>query len=143
MKRPGLGQVRTGLVRVYPPDSVTRVSEREQAPEAGGVSGKVIDTIWQSIVHYYETGLQPGMSICIRRHGQIILERSIGHSRGNEAGAPANSRAQIASPNDLFNLFSGSKCITAMLAMHLVERGLLQLDAPVRHVRSPSPVASP
>jgi CubicO group peptidase (beta-lactamase class C family) len=134
MKRPGLGQGRAGGVRVYSPESVTLVSDRERAPEAGGLSAKAVDTIWQSIVHYYETGLQPGMSICIRRHGQVILERSIGHSRGNEAGAPVDSDKRIASPDDLFNLFSGSKCVTAMLAMHLVERDSLHLDAPVADV---------
>ena len=125
---------RSRRVRPFPAKQVTQVSARELPPKEGGLNPSQIQDIWNAVESYYSTGLQPGMVLCIRRHGAIVLERSIGHARGNEPGAQPGQPKVLAHPESLFNMFSGSKCVTAMLAMHLVERGRLGLDEPVSAV---------
>lgn len=115
----------------FDPDQVTAVSDAEEPAEAGDLTPEIVEGIWASVRNYYRLGLQPGMSLSIRRRGRVILERSIGHSRGNGPGDPDDMPLVRARPDTLFNLFSGSKAITGMLAMKAVEKGLVDLDEPV------------
>jgi hypothetical protein len=39
----------------------------------------------------YEHGLHPALALCVRRRGQIVLERALGHVSGNAPGDPANA----------------------------------------------------
>jgi len=74
------------------------------------------------------------MSLCIRRRGEIILNRAIGHSHGNGPDASNSAKRVLATPDTWFNLFSASKAVTAMLIHLLIEQGKLELDAPVAEV---------
>ncbi len=114
-------------VQVFRPEKVTTHSPREEDPEAGGLHERDVEAIWAAVVAYYRMGLQPAMSLCIRRRGRVVLERTIGHIRGNEPGAPPGDRP-LATPETLFNFFSGSKAITAMLIHLLAQDGVLGLD---------------
>lgn len=111
-----------------PPASVTTVSPREEPPEAGGLTPAVIDAIWGAVVRYYETGLQPALALCLRRGGRVVLDRAIGHLRGNGPGERLGEGAVLATPDSLYNLFSASKAVTAMVIHLLDDRGLLHLD---------------
>src|SRR5690606_38327514 len=64
----------------------------------------------------------------IRRHGKIILNRAIGHTHGNGPNDSQLSEKILAKPDSLYNLFSASKAISAVVIHHMAENGLLDLD---------------
>jgi serine beta-lactamase-like protein LACTB, mitochondrial len=66
----------------------------------------------------------PGLSVAAMRDGRVVYARGFG-LRNLVAGVPVDSATQ-------FNAASVSKVITATAALRLYERGLLDLDAPVR-----------
>ena len=100
---PRIGKYLPNRVRVYQPAQVTSISEREVDPQDVGLKRADIDAIWRAVEVYYKMGLQPAMSLCIRRNGKIILERSIGHAFGNN---PGNTQEPVlATPKTLFNMF--------------------------------------
>jgi len=120
------------LVRVSPPEEV---SDRgfEEDPRRVGLDRKVIDSIWRACVATYRTGLYPALALCIRRRGHVVFDRSLGHARGNAPFDPPDAHRVLAKPSTLFNLFSASKMVTAMLVHLCDQRGLLHLDDPVAH----------
>lgn len=123
-------QKQPNRVRVYPPAEVTTISPDEVDPQDVGMTRADVDAIWSAVVTYYRMGLQPSMSLCIRRCGQILLKRTIGHAQGNLPDQPEQS-LKLAGPDTLYNMFSASKCITAMLLHLLDDRGLVHIDDPV------------
>jgi len=120
------------LVRVSP---IEEVADRgvEVDPRAVGLDRKTIDAIWQACAATYRTGLYPALALCIRRRGQVVFDRSVGHMRGNAPFDPPDAHRVPATPHTLFNLFSASKMVTAMLVHLCDQRGLLHLDDPVAH----------
>jgi CubicO group peptidase (beta-lactamase class C family) len=122
-------QQQPNRVRVYPPESVTTISEHEVDPRDVGVSPEDVDAIWAAVVTYYKMGLQPSMSLCIRRSGKVLLNRTIGHARGNAPGE--EGEPELATPATLYNMFSASKCITSMLIHLLDDRGQVHIDDPI------------
>src|SRR6185369_12502379 len=122
----------SSTVRSFPPEEVTsRNSAAEIDPREVGLSHDDVDDIWSSVLTLYRTGLHPAISLCVRRHGQIVLERAIGHLRGNAPTDPSDVPMVPIRYDSLFNFFSGSKAVTAMLIHLLDERNLLHLDDPV------------
>jgi CubicO group peptidase (beta-lactamase class C family) len=120
------------LVRTVPPH---QVSDRafEIDPREVGLDRKIIDAIWQQAMAAYRTGLYPALALCIRRRGKVVLDRSIGHVSGNAPHDPPDVHKVVATPQTLFNMFSASKMVTAMLVHLCDQRGLLHLDDPVAH----------
>jgi CubicO group peptidase (beta-lactamase class C family) len=118
------------LVRVAPPEQVADRGD-EVDPRAVGLDRKIVDAIWQSCIATYRTGLYPALALCVRRRGKVILDRSLGHQRGNAPHDAPEAHKVVASPRTLFNLFSASKMVTAMLVHLCDQRGLLHLDDPV------------
>ena len=115
------------LVRTVPPEQVAdRAFEID--PREVGLDRKIIDAIWQQAMAAYRTGLYPALALCIRRRGKVVLDRSIGHVSGNAPHDPPDARKVIATPQTLFNMFSASKMVTAMLVHLCDQRGLLHLD---------------
>lgn len=131
MQLPSLRDLKPILVRTYDPELVTTRSDREVDPRSVGLTKQNVDAIWSAVVRLYRSGLHPSISICIRRRGQIILERSIGHARGNAPNDSPSAPKVLARPDTLYNFFSGSKCVTAMLVHLCQERELLHVDEPV------------
>jgi CubicO group peptidase (beta-lactamase class C family) len=60
-----------------------------------------------------------------------VIDRAIGHARGNGPDASPDASRVPATPRTLFNIYSASKAMTAMVVHLLDERGLLHLDDPV------------
>lgn len=110
-------------------DDVVRIADNEVNPEWLGLTERDKDIIWENVQALYRTGAYPALSICIRRHGEILLNRSIGHVRGNGPGD--HGEKVVATPETPFCLFSASKAITAMLIHLLEERGEINLLNPV------------
>lgn len=109
---------------------ITRIAENEMNPEWLGLTERDRDVIWKAVKGLYRTGAYPAVSICIRRHGEILLNRSIGHAKGNGPGESGQQKV-VASPDTPFCLFSASKAITAMLIHLLEERNQINLLNPV------------
>jgi CubicO group peptidase (beta-lactamase class C family) len=122
-------------VTVHPPETVTTVNRTaESAPMEAGLDQPTIDAIWKQTVSLYETGLHPAIAICLRRRGKVVLDRAIGHLRACEPEENGSVTQALATPDTLFNLFSASKAITAMVIHQLDERHLVHLDDPVAEV---------
>src|SRR3954454_10263911 len=77
-----------------------------------------IERIWRSAERLYRSGVHPALQLCLRRRGQVVLDRALGHAR---LGGP---KATTETP---FVIFSASKAITATVAHLLDERGLIHL----------------
>ncbi len=84
-----------------------------EAPiELSGVSAKQKQQIWKATQWLYRTGNSSYVSLCIRKHGHILLNRSLGEG--------AHTRPVC--------LFSASKIVTAMAMHHMQDQQLLQLS---------------
>jgi len=62
--------------------SVTAIGQEEEA-DAGGISGESVERIWGAAVDLYRSGVHPAVQVCVRRQGAVVLDRAIGHARGN------------------------------------------------------------
>jgi CubicO group peptidase (beta-lactamase class C family) len=93
--------------------------ETEVDPRAAGLEPEAAAAIWRSVEALYRTGYQPAIAFCLRRRGQVVFDRALGVER------PGGPRA---TPDSLFNLFSASKAVTAMVIHLLDDRGLIHLD---------------
>lgn len=121
------------LRRIHVPkdlDSVTDVGHEDPA-EAGDVSPRRVEAIWDSVLDWYRSGVHPALQVCVRRHGAVILNRAIGHARGNGPNDKKSAERVPATVDTPFCVYSTSKAITAFLVHKLIERGLLALDDPV------------
>ena len=107
-------------------DSVTTRAE-EVDPTDVGLTADDIEAIWRSVQDLYRSGIHPAISICLRRHGQVVLDRAIGHSHGNGPNSPKGEREVLATPATPFVLYSATKAITAMVVHLLDERGELHI----------------
>jgi CubicO group peptidase (beta-lactamase class C family) len=116
-------------VRAFPPDEVTsRNTVGEVDPRAVGLERQDVDAIWAAVVRLYRTGLHPAISLCVRRRGEVVLDRALGHLRGNAPGDPRDTPRTPVRHDSLFNFFSASKAVTAMVVHLLDERRMLHLD---------------
>ncbi len=111
-------------------DSITTVDTAgEASPEEAGLSKAAVDKIWDDTLKLYRTGMHPMLSICLRRHGKIVLNRSIGYQRGDAE----SEDAVIGDLNTPICLFSASKGISAMLVHLLAEQGKIHLLDPISY----------
>lgn len=104
-------------------------------PTQVGLTDRSIERIWRAVLALYRTGTQPGIVLVVRRRGEVVLERAIGHLRN----APLRHRLR-GEPSPLrydspFCIFSVSKAVTAMLVHLLDDEGVLHVDdAVAEHV---------
>jgi CubicO group peptidase (beta-lactamase class C family) len=76
------------------------------------------DAIWALVQDVYRTGMHPGIQICIRQGGDVVLDRAIGNARGVVPGKRFDrSRAVPLGLDTPINLFSAAKAVTGMV-MH-------------------------
>lgn len=111
-------------------DGITCIDHDGEVPAgAVGLSQQAVDAIWEDTVRVYRTGMHPMLSICVRRGGQILLNRSIGYQSGDAESADA----VVASLKTPVCLFSASKAISAMLVHLLEEQGHVHLMDPLSY----------
>ncbi len=115
-------------------DSVTTIRHDDEVPakQLGGDPDE-LEKVWDLVLSLYESGIQPAIQICIRRHGEIVMNRSIGYTKGNGPKDSPNTPKTMVTPDTPFNIFSSSKANTATLIHLLDERGVLHVDDPVCH----------
>ena len=106
--------------------------EDEVHPEQGAMTEQQRQKIWKSVESAYKTGNYPFISFCLRRKGQILLNRSLGYASGNSTRGLSNT-AKIGSADTPVCLFSASKMVTAMLIHMLDEQGEINLLDPISY----------
>lgn len=119
------------------PDDVRAVTvcdhRREISPQAVGLSNEGANSIWSAVEALYKTGYYPTVLFCLRRRGEILFNRSIGHTMGNGPEDHDITEKVLASYRTPTCLFSGSKAITAMVMHKLAELGEIDLLCPVSY----------
>jgi CubicO group peptidase (beta-lactamase class C family) len=108
--------------------ALTTASGEATDVERLGMTATGIERIWRVAERLYRSGLYPAIALCVRRHGQVVLNRAIGHARGNGPADPEDRDRTLATPETPFVIFSASKAMTAVVVHLLDERGLLHID---------------
>lgn len=111
-------------------DSVTDFGD-EVAPEEADTTPDAVESIWKTVQDWYRSGVHPALQVCVRRHGKVVLNRAIGHARGNGPRDGRDVEKVPATVDTPFCVYSTSKAITAFLVHKLAERGLLDVHDPV------------
>lgn len=105
-------------------DSVTDIG----AEQPGDLSPAAVERIWDAARHWYGAGLQPAIQLCLRHNGQVVLNRAIGHARGNgPEDLPDGERVPVTTGTP-YCVYSAAKAITTTVVHMLVERGSFSLD---------------
>jgi CubicO group peptidase (beta-lactamase class C family) len=109
-------------------DTESATSYGDEDPGASDVPAAAVERVWERVVALYRAGLHPAIQVCIRRRGRVVLQRAIGHARGNEPGAPRDGERILATTDTPFGIFSASKALTAMVIHKLDEEGVIHLE---------------
>jgi CubicO group peptidase (beta-lactamase class C family) len=110
-------------------ESVTSVRREAEVPAVGvGVDAAGVERIWRAVERLYRSGIHPAIQLCVRRRGQVLLDRAIGHTSGNGPDDPTDAPTVPVTPETPFNIFSASKAVTAMVIHLLDQRNLIRLD---------------
>ncbi|MFZ5755349.1 MAG: serine hydrolase domain-containing protein [Pseudomonadota bacterium] len=129
-------RLRLPYLRCSVPDhlgAVTSRDPREVRADDAGLAFDAAERIWQRTEALYRTGMSPGISLCVRYRGHRVLNRAIGHARGNGPQDDAGTPKVLLTPDTPVCLFSASKAVTAMLVHWLAQEGKLNLLDPVAH----------
>lgn len=100
----------------------------EVSPSDVGTTRDVIESLWDRLLALYRSGVHPGIQLCVRRHGAVVIDRAIGHARGNSPEDPVDAIRVPLTTRTPVNLFSAAKAITAMVVHKLDEQHVLHLD---------------
>jgi CubicO group peptidase (beta-lactamase class C family) len=112
------------------PRDLDEISVRGDEAPAGDLdsSRDAVERVWSRAEALYRTGLYPALQLCVRRHGEIVLHRALGHARGNAPEDPPDARREPVTLDTPFCLYSASKAITAMVIHKLDELHALHVD---------------
>lgn len=97
-------------------------------PGGSDVPAADVEGVWDAVQAIYATGVHPALSLCVRRHGVVVLNRAIGHARGNSPQDLPDAPKLSVSTETPFDIFSASKAITAMVIHKLDEKHALHLE---------------
>jgi CubicO group peptidase (beta-lactamase class C family) len=107
-------------------EAVTTAGAEEDATSAG-IDAETVEHIWEGALDLYRSGVHPGLQLCLRREGKVVLDRAIGHARGNGPDDPEDAVKSPMTTEVPACIFSASKAVTAMVVHKLDERGLLHI----------------
>ena len=126
---PRLPLIADPLRRIHVPSDLKSIttSGPEEDPGAVGLSERTIGRIWAAARELYRSGAHPAVALCLRRHGRVVIDRAIGHARGNGPQDRREEPKVLVTPDTPFCVFSSSKAITAMVVHLLQERGVLDI----------------
>ncbi len=118
------------LRRIHLPDDLEAATSRgaEADPEAVGMTAEQVEHIWEAALDLYKSGVHPALQLCLRREGEVIIDRAIGHARGNGPSDSADTPKVPVTPDTPFCVYSTSKGITAMVIHMLAERGAFAIN---------------
>jgi len=114
--------------RCWVPSDLGSVTDRGDEPGTDASA----ERIWEHVQLLYRSGMHPGIQVCIRHEGEIVVDRAIGFARGNLPGRWVDRESAVPMTVDTpVNLFSAAKAVSAMVMHKLEEMGALDLDDPV------------
>lgn len=118
------------LRRIRLPDDLDSVTTMGNEADAlcVGMSDEAVARIWDGAVALYRSGVHPAVQVCVRRDGEVVLDRAIGHARGNGPHDEPDADSVKATPQTPFLIYSGSKAITAFVVHRLDESGTLSIE---------------
>lgn len=105
------------------PRDLSEITDIDAQESSADLTDEAIGTIWQACEALYRSGVYPLMSVCLRRGGQVVLNRSIGYARED----------QVASLQTPICLFSASKAVSAVLIHLLEQQGEINLLNPLSY----------
>lgn len=109
------------------PDNLAEVTDIDVAaevlPTAVDMTEAAVAGLWEACEELYRSGIYPMLSFCLRRHGEIVLNRSMGEYQPGK----------IAGIDTPVCLFSASKAVSAVLIHLLDEQGHVNLLNPVSY----------
>jgi CubicO group peptidase (beta-lactamase class C family) len=108
-------------------DSITTIG-MEADPESLGASAEMVERMWGAAVGLYKTGVHPALQLCVRRHGGILIDRAIGHARGNGPEDTPDAPKVPVTTDTPYLVYSASKAMTAMVVHLLQELGALDIS---------------
>src|SRR5947209_602197 len=90
---PRLPLVGDPLRRIRVPKELAEVTDigEEAEPEAAGLDGRIVGRIWSAATALYRSGVHPALQLCVRRNGIVVIDRAIGHARGNGPNDPPDA----------------------------------------------------
>jgi CubicO group peptidase (beta-lactamase class C family) len=107
-------------------ESVTTTAAEED-PGAAGLDRETVEHIWEGAVDLYRSGVHPGLQLCVRREGRVVLDRAIGHARGNGPDDSEDAPKVPMTTETPACIYSASKAVTAMVVHLLDERRKLHI----------------
>ena len=127
---PRLPLIGDPLRRIRLPEDLdaATVAGPEADPTTVGLEPETIEQIWEAGLDLYRSGVHPALQLCLRREGSVVLDRAIGHARGNAPGANGDEPAVAVSTDTPFGIYSTSKAITAIVVHMLPERGAAKIS---------------
>ena len=130
---PRLPLVPDPLGRIHVPRDTEAVTTRAaEAPAAdAGMTEEGVEKIWKDTVAWYRSGVHPAIQVCVRRQGVVVLDRAIGHARGNGPRDDKDAAKILVTPETPFTVYSAAKGVTAFVIHKLHEKGLLDIFEPV------------
>ncbi|MFT5223791.1 MAG: CubicO group peptidase (beta-lactamase class C family), partial [Glaciecola sp.] len=130
MARPTWSRLPAPLKRGHVPKDLDTIETigAEVDPTSVGLKAQDIEEIWSTVRRLYRWGMHPAIQLCLRRDGEVVLDRSLGYARGGGPGERRENERTLATPQTPFVLASGSKAVTAMVVHLLDDRGLLHVD---------------
>jgi CubicO group peptidase (beta-lactamase class C family) len=99
----------------------------EVEPEVAGLTERQVKRIWAAARALYGTGVHPALQLCVRRNGHIVVNRAIGHARGNGPKDGPDAEKVPCTTETPFCVYSTSKGITALVVHLMQERGHLDI----------------
>ena len=109
------------------PTNIASVTDIDAAAEVDAervdLNTTAVDRIWDACQDLYRSGVYPMLSLCLRRRGEIVINRSMGYYQDDK----------VASIHTPICLFSASKAVSAVLLHLLEEQGKINLLNPVSY----------
>jgi CubicO group peptidase (beta-lactamase class C family) len=111
-------------------ESVTTRAAEAPASDAG-MTEEGVEKIWRDTLAWYRSGVHPAIQLCVRRNGVVVLDRAVGHARGNGPRDDKDATKVAVTPETPFVVYSAAKGVTAFVIHKLHEKGLLDIFEPV------------
>src|SRR4051812_17972933 len=108
-------------------EPITGRSDREVDPASAGMTADGVERIWMAAERLFRRGMNPAITLCVRRNGHVVLDRSLGWARGGGPSDGPDAERVLAGPDTPFCTFSSSKAVTATVVHQLAERGIIHL----------------
>ena len=108
-------------------DAITSRAE-ETDPADVGLDPDQVEMVWRRVRGLFRSGVHPAISLCMRREGEVILDRSIGWARGVGPAEPRDAERVLNTPATPHCIYSASKALTAAVVHLLDQRGELHVD---------------